>query len=148
VTLAYPEELRDRARALVRDVGPLATVSAIGFVDANEQQIERALGAVEQASGWSYLDLRSGTAEQAQASLRRVLPEAAVLIVASTAKPPRPLIDAVRAYVDRHEEIDLGDHRKIPRRPDASLVLLCAGAANIELADRELRRIPYWDFVP
>jgi hypothetical protein len=148
VTLAYTEELRDRARRLVRDVGPLATVSAVGFVHHDEEEIDRALDAVKQAAEWSYLDLRSESAEQAQASLRSALPQAPVLLVASTASPTRPLIAAVRAYVDRHDEIDLGDHRRFPRRPDASLVLLCAGAAKIELADRELRRIPYWDFVP
>jgi hypothetical protein len=148
VTLAYTEELRDRLRALVRDVGPLATVSALGFVDVDVEEIDRALREVERATEWRYLDLRERGVDESREALRGALPEAPVLVVASTAEPPRPLIEAVRAYVDRNAEIDLGDRRRFSRRPDASLLLVCSGVPNLERTDRELRRIPYWDFVP
>jgi hypothetical protein len=132
-------ELRDRVRALVRDVGPLGTVSAIGFADDDRERVKRAVGVVA-CESWRFADVGAGDAE---AALETALKGARdVVVVRTDAKhPPRALIDLVRDVVD-------GKDRRFSRQEGVSVILLCEGATTIEGVEDRLRRIPYWDFVP
>lgn len=134
--LMHDGELRDRIAALVRDVGPLATVSAIGFADDDAERVKRAVGVVACAS-WRFADLAKEEPKQALDRALAGRPE--VVVVRTPAKTPaKPLSSLVRAVIDKN----------IERPEGVTIVLLCEGASSIQEVEEGLRRIPYWDFVP
>src|SRR5207253_2361995 len=98
--LSHPDDLKDRVVALLGDVGPLHTVSAIGFNDPDLGRVWRALEHLAGEPGWSFLDLRSGTDEETAQKLRQSSAEDVLVIAVRAQTPPPSLLKLATAYVE------------------------------------------------
>jgi hypothetical protein len=127
MSLLHPKEIAGRVESLLRDVGPLQAVSAIGFSEKDEATVERCLGALGTSSEWRYLDLREGPSDE----LSRLTQSSKAIVI------------AVRARADFRALVELIDRRA----PGPSVVLVVEGASSIEDVSRPLARIPHWDFI-
>ncbi|MEQ8276077.1 MAG: hypothetical protein RMA76_23925 [Deltaproteobacteria bacterium] len=143
--LAYPTELKTRIVQLLEDVGPLALVSGIGFDADDEGLLADNLRAVREG-GWRFVELPAEP-DGARLALVGAWREEAVVVLVPDALP-RPLIELVRAFIDKRDEVDLGDFEKRRRRADQSLVLLVKGASMPEHVPAPLRHVPCWEFLP
>jgi hypothetical protein len=145
--LSYTEELRDRVERLLEDVGPLHTVSALGFSDARPERVSACLGAVGSDRRWRFVDLRDRSKDDAQKQLAGALNAEVLVVVTRCDRVPEPLRGVVSAFVDKSKALDLGTGDAVPRRSGQSLVLVCEGCNEIAGAARELVRVPYWEFI-
>jgi hypothetical protein len=149
VTLNYAAEIKDHVSDLLGKVGPLHTVSGLGFADADRELVERSVGELANTTTWSFIDLRALDGDAARDRVKTAIGgtlKSKVLAVRA-GSVQRPVHMLVRAVVDKKEEIDLGDHRGVPRPKDTSIVVLVDGASKYAELDPELQRIPYWDFI-
>ncbi len=142
--LSFADELKDRVVRLLDDVEALHLVAAVGFL-ADDPELY-AQNRSELARGpWRYLELTDD-----EAAARGLLEEGwnePRLVILSPDKRPRALLELVRAFVDRRDQVDLGDFVKRTRSRAQSLVLLVNGAPQSERIPPELRHVPCWEFV-
>lgn len=147
--LSYEAELRDHVRRLFDDVGPLHTVSLLGFTEEDHQIVEVCLEVLSMAPlTWSYLDLRGATAEVAKDAVRAHLGDAALVVATTQGEVPQAVLSLVRATIDRSPTLELGDLIQEQRRGDQSIVLVVHGVSAHEELSPELQRIPYEDLIP
>jgi hypothetical protein len=138
VSLTSDHQLRDAIFALRADIGALHTVSGVGFADADAGRVQKAFETVAQEAHWKFIDLRGTTDAAAQTALTQA-PQADTWVVATRPdEPPRPLVELVRAYIDRRPQA---------RSRAESLVVVCDGCDSSEQLSAELLRVPYWDFL-
>lgn len=143
--LAYGTELQRRVATMLEDVGALALVSGIGFDSDDDALLAENLRAVREG-GWRFVELPADK-DGARLALAAAWREENVVVLVPH-ELPRALVELVRAFVDKREEVDLGDFEKRRRRPDQSLVLLVRGASTPERIPAPLRDVPCWEFVP
>jgi hypothetical protein len=142
--LSYTEELRDRIAGLLADVGPLHTVSAVGFAESRADRVAASLGAVSSDQRWRFVDMRAGGDAK---ELAAALAGDVVVVATKCNQVPSALRGVVHAFVDARDALDLGDGAPKARRPSQSLILVCEGCTEIGAAARELTRVPYWEFI-
>lgn len=147
--LSYEAELRDHARRLFEDTGPLHTVALLGFDEPLPHAVDECLGILARGQGhWTFLDLRDQAADEARATLLPHVHDGALVLVTRHENVPQPITNFVRAIIDRSPRFDLGDYVELPRRSDQSVVVVVQGASTHEQLPAELQRIPYEDLIP
>lgn len=144
--LSHRDELRDRVQSLVDDVGPLHTVAGLGLVEPEARRLDPALARLRDQPGWSLVDLRRSSGEDAAEALIAAM-GAEVLIIVAQRRAPRALYELIRAGVDRSLEVSFAGHAPRSRRGDQTMIVVLSDAASLEGLDRDFVRIPYWDFV-
>lgn len=148
MTLSHKEELRDRVERLLADVGPLATVSALGFAETSKGRVDECVAAVRDEKRWQLVDLRALDGKDAIKPLKAAGKSGVVVVLTRPDATPQPLLSWVRARVDKQAQVDLGDFAAMALPEEQSLVVLCEGCSDLSSVSRELRRIPYWEFIP
>ncbi|MCK6547287.1 hypothetical protein L6R52_15660 [Myxococcota bacterium] len=147
--LSYEAELRDHARRLFEDTGPLHTVALLGFDESEPAVVDACLDVLARGQGrWTFLDLRALSADAAREALRPHVGDDALVLVTRHENVPQPITNFVRAIIDHSPRFDLGDYVEIPRRSDQSVVVVVHGASTHDELPAELRRIPYEDLIP
>jgi hypothetical protein len=147
--ISYETELEDRVKQLVEDVGPLASVSLLGFVESDRKKADaaiRRLGASEET--WCFLDLRAVKPEDTKIALESKISEPLLVLATRHDRLARPIINLVRAFVDKEPRVELGDYVALDRPKGQSMVLIVDGAAAHASLPNELRRVPYEEYLP
>lgn len=146
--LSHDAELRAHADRLLDQVGPLHTICLLGFTEGDQDRVEANVRnlAVGQ-DPWTFLDLRDVAQEPAREALRAHAEDPVLLIVARHDRLSRPIINLVRAAVDRSPRFELGDLVPVERRRDQSVLLVLEEPEDRALLSSELRRIPYKDLI-
>jgi hypothetical protein len=146
--ISYETELEDRVRRLVEDVGPLATVSLLGFEESDRRKADAALAKLSAEQAWCFVDLRSAKPEEAKAAVGDRIQERTLVLATRHDRVSRPILNLVRALVDRSPRVELGDDVELERPKGQSLVLVLEGVSAHEGLPNDLKRIPYEEYLP
>jgi hypothetical protein len=145
MTLRRPDTLRRGLEELVRDVGPLNSISLLGFDDADAAKVDdnlaRARDAVPDAA---WLDLRDASGNAAADALIDHGDTPLLVLIVRASNLPTALALFLRQAVDKKRTIPLGDGRTVSRPEQQSVVVLAQGCEVHPTAPLELQRIPFW----
>jgi hypothetical protein len=146
--ISYEAELEDRVKQLVEDVGPLATVSLLGFAEEDSKKSAAAFACLSRERMWCFLDLRELKPEETKAAIEKKISEELIVVATRNDRLSRPIINLVRALVDKEPRVELGDHVPLERPKGQSLILVVEGVREHADLQQELRRIPYEEYLP
>lgn len=146
--IAYEAQLSDRVRGLIEDVGPLGTVSLLGFVESDKRKADAALQRLAKIREWCFLDLRAAPVETSKRVLEENLKAPLMVVATRHDFVALPILKLVRAMVDKEPRVELGDYVAHERPRGQSMVLVVDGAAAHESLPSELKRVPYEEYLP
>ncbi|HWN99746.1 MAG TPA: hypothetical protein VNS63_10795 [Blastocatellia bacterium] len=136
--------LKDGITRLLEDVGPLNTISGVGFLEADRAKVEDSLARVRAVEDWTYVDLRGCSSTECSSRLDAAWNASVMVLAIRPPEIPVPISLLIRGVVDRKTSIDLGDGRPRHRTPNQSIVILTDGFNRFANAAVDLERISIW----